>query len=120
MTEHGPAWEDHAHEALVHGHEHQHVTHNLNERTGGFDHLSSSHTHDHDHAAVTHAHFPHRDFAHEHGYEAHDHDHGEPVKHRSPKTSSRKSPGDAAKPKTSRSKTTRAKRPADGADAQPS
>jgi hypothetical protein len=77
-------WEHHEHDAIVHRHEHPHVTHNLNERTQGFDHLSSSHEHDHDHAAVSHAHYGHIDFESEHRGEAHDHDHGEAVKQRSP------------------------------------
>lgn len=83
------AWEAHEHDALVHGHPHHHVTHNLNARTGGFDHLSSEHEHDHDHAALAHSHYPHRNFDHEHAYEAHDHDHGEPVKKRAPKAAAK-------------------------------
>ena len=78
-------WERHEHQPLVHTHDHHHVTHNLNQRTGGFDHLSSEHDHDHDHAGMAHAHYPHQDFDHEHRFEAHDHDHGEPVKKRQPK-----------------------------------
>ena len=62
---------------------HLHVTHNYNEMAGAFEHLSSQHEHEHDHTQVTHAHWPHDDFAREHQGEAHDHDHGEPVKERS-------------------------------------
>ena len=83
-------WERHDHAAVVHAHEHVHVTHNRNEMTGGFDHLSSEHEHDHDHAKVAHAHFPHRDFEQEHRYEAHDHDHGEAVKKRTPRAAAAK------------------------------
>jgi hypothetical protein len=79
-------WESHAHEALVHAHDHYHVTHNFNARVGGFDHLSSEHEHDHDHAETKHSHYPHQDFEHEHRYEAHDHDHGEAVRSREPAT----------------------------------
>jgi hypothetical protein len=81
-------WEQHDHEALIHAHEHPHVTHNFNDRTAGFDHLSSAHEHEHDHAKVSHSHFAHRDFESEHRGEAHDHDHGEAVKIRSPKKTS--------------------------------
>lgn len=97
MSEH-ERWEEHTHEPLDHSHAHHHVTHNLNQRTGGFDHLSSEHEHLHDHAGVSHAHYPHQDFEHEHRFEAHDHDHGEAVKKRAPrkpaakKTPARKSP----------------------------
>jgi hypothetical protein len=84
MTDQLGSFEEHSHDKLVHAHPHHHVTHNMNERTGGFDHLSSEHDHDHDHAALRHAHWPHQDFDHEHRFEAHDHDHGEPVKKRAP------------------------------------
>lgn len=83
--------EQHEHEALVHDHGHYHVTHNLDDDTGAFRHLSSRHTHAHDHAAMQHSHTPHRAFESEHMGETHDHDHGEPVKKRSPaKTAARK------------------------------
>jgi hypothetical protein len=75
-------FEEHHHEAMVHDHEHWHVTHNHRAMTGGFEHLSWKHAHEHDHAELTHAHFPHEDFESEHLDEAHDHDHGEPVKER--------------------------------------
>ena len=85
MSEAGqpPEWEEHAHDALVHGHTHFHVTHNFDRIAHTFEHLSSRHTHQHDHAALTHTHWPHEDFDAEHDGEAHDHDHGEPVKKRS-------------------------------------
>ena len=72
-------WEEHEHPPVVHSHPHYHVTHNRNEMTGGFDHLSSQHVHEHDHAGLAHAHFPHQNFEHEHEGEAHIHDHAEPV-----------------------------------------
>lgn len=68
-------WEPHDHEALVHTHRHYHVTHNLREMTGGFEHLSSAHEHQHDHAALNHSHHPHESFESEHQGEAHVHDH---------------------------------------------
>jgi hypothetical protein len=73
-------WEEHVHEAIVHSHPHYHVTHNYNERVGGFDHLSSYHEHEHDHAEMRHSHYPHRNFDVEHSSEAHVHDHDVPVK----------------------------------------
>ncbi len=73
-------WEEHSHEAVVHRHGHYHVTHNFREMTGGFEHLSSYHEHEHDHAAVTHRHFPHENFDHEHAGEAHVHDHAASVR----------------------------------------
>lgn len=77
-------WEEHHHEAIIHSHEHHHVTHNYNQMTGGYDHLSSIHVHEHDHNEVRHVHYPHQDFAKEHQYEAHIHDHDVPVKASSP------------------------------------
>ena len=74
------AWEEHHHDAIVHTHEHYHVTHNYNDLTTGFDHLSSSHAHEHDHGELTHTHHPHIDFEGEHHGEAHVHDHEAPVK----------------------------------------
>jgi hypothetical protein len=49
-------------------HRHFHVTHNHNEMTEGFEHLSAAqeHEHDHDHAPLHHAHVPHQDFEREH------------------------------------------------------
>jgi hypothetical protein len=72
-------WEPHDHAAVAHTHRHYHVTHNLREMTGGFEHLSSAHEHEHDHAAMSHSHFPHEDFDSEHAGEAHVHDHAAPV-----------------------------------------
>ena len=83
-------WEEHTHEPVVHSHPHYHVTHNRNEMTGGFDHLSSQHEHEHDHAGLTHAHWPHENFEHEHLGEAHVHDHAEPVAERHPTGSAKK------------------------------
>ena len=74
------AWQEHAHEALDHTHRHYHVTHNWNERVGGFEHLNAIHDHEHDHAPLTHAHYPHQSFDDEHKGEAHVHDHAEAVR----------------------------------------
>jgi hypothetical protein len=59
----------------VHTHRHFHVTHNHNEMTRGFEHLSAAQEHDHDHAPLHHEHVPHQDFEREHAGEAHVHDH---------------------------------------------
>lgn len=92
--------EKHDHDAIVHHHPHWHVTHNHNDRTGGFDHLFSGHEHEHDHMALQHSHLPHRNFEEEHQGEAHDHDHGEPVKKRSPAKKAAVKTDAAATPKT--------------------
>ena len=101
MADH-PEFEEHTHDAMVHDHEHWHVTHNYRQMTGGFEHLSWKHSHEHDHAQVTHAHWPHEDFDAEHAGEAHDHDHDEPVKKRAPakKAAARKSTKKATKTST--------------------
>ncbi|HEY3941666.1 MAG TPA: hypothetical protein VGL60_04205 [Acidimicrobiales bacterium] len=72
--------EHHRHEPVLHRHRHSHVTHNYNEATGGFDHLSSAHEHDHRHPGSSHSHRPHEDFELEHGGEGHDHDHDDPTR----------------------------------------
>ena len=76
----GSLWEEHDHDAIVHSHEHYHVTHNFREMTGGFEHLSSEHEHKHDHTPVNHGHYPHQDLQHEHLGEAHVHDHVQPAR----------------------------------------
>jgi hypothetical protein len=81
MTENASTagWEEHDHEGLVHTHRHYHVTHNRNDMTGGFEHLSAAHEHEHNHAPMRHAHVAHQDFEHEHAGEAHVHDHDQPA-----------------------------------------
>jgi hypothetical protein len=71
--------ERHTHDAMVHEHEHWHVTHNWSETAGTFEHLAARHSHPHDHAELTHSHVPHVDFDSEHAGEAHVHDHDRPV-----------------------------------------
>lgn len=101
-----PQFEEHHHDAMVHDHEHWHVTHNFRAISGGFEHLSWKHAHEHDHAELTHSHVPHEDFDSEHADEAHDHDHGEPVKAaRAPRTRSTKK---AAAKKSAKKATKRA------------
>ena len=72
-------FDQHTHEAMVHQHEHWHVTHNWSETAGTFEHLAARHSHEHDHASLTRAHVPHVDFDAEHAGEAHVHDHDQPV-----------------------------------------
>ena len=91
-----------AHRAYVF--EHYHVTHNYNDLTTGFDHLSSSHAHEHDHGELTHTHHPHIDFDSEHRGEAHMHDHEAPVKLESLQADTAKAPA-TAKPRTAKRKT---------------
>jgi hypothetical protein len=80
-----PEFAKHDHKAIVHEHDHWHVTHNWSETAGTFEHLASRHSHVHDHAAISHEHVPHVDFDSEHPGEAHVHDHDEPVEpHRKP------------------------------------
>jgi len=79
MSDH-EGFEQQDHPALAHQHGHYHVTHNFNEASGGFVHLSSRHEHEHDHAALSHAHFPHENFDKEHEGEAHIHDHEQAVR----------------------------------------
>ena len=69
----------HAHEAMVHDHEHWHVTHNWSDTAGTFEHLASRHSHQHSHAPLEHTHVAHADVAREHAGEAHIHDHEDPA-----------------------------------------
>lgn len=75
--------EEHTHQAIVHTHQHPHVTHNrregAEEMLGEWDHLTALHSHEHNHSAVAHAHLPHEMPEHEHLGEAHVHDHAHPA-----------------------------------------
>ncbi|HEV8626563.1 MAG TPA: hypothetical protein VG034_19125 [Acidimicrobiia bacterium] len=93
MSDHG--FEQHDHPALAHNHGHYHVTHNYNDASGGFVHLSSRHDHEHDHAPLSHAHYPHEDFEKEHVGEAHIHDHEQAVR---PTTARKAAKAPAKKP----------------------
>jgi hypothetical protein len=69
--------EAHDHEAVVHGHEHIHVTHY--QRPGeDVTHLVASHGHEHNHPEISHDHEPHEEPDKEHPREAHIHDHARP------------------------------------------
>jgi hypothetical protein len=71
-----------SHDAVVHNHDHPHVTHNRREGpdevVGEWEHLTALHAHEHNHAAITHFHSPHENAEHEHLGEAHVHDHSHP------------------------------------------
>ncbi len=72
---------EHAHEPVVHSHEHYHVTH-LHDGglRGDWDHLTSHHVHLHDHHRIVHCHhYSESDEEEGHGEIAHVHDHGAPV-----------------------------------------
>lgn len=69
----------HDHSAVVHRHDHVHVTHYSHAGARGVEHLTSTHAHEHNHSAVEHAHIPHEDLGHEHRREAHIHDHAHPI-----------------------------------------
>lgn len=74
----------HTHGAMLHEHEHVHVTHSrrdFGKGVGGWEHLTAAHSHRHNHAPLVHTHRPHRDFESEHGREAHIHDHEQPEGH---------------------------------------
>jgi hypothetical protein len=64
----------HHHDAIVHEHEHVHVTHYLRHGREP-EHELATHAHRHDHSALSHEHQPHADPAKEHEREAHVHDH---------------------------------------------
>jgi len=52
--------ESHQHDAVVHAHDHMHVTHY--HRPGeDLTHLIASHSHEHNHPALSHSHEPHED-----------------------------------------------------------
>ena len=74
---------EHSHEAVVHTHQHPHVTHNrregADELVGEWEHLTALHLHEHNQSAVTHSHLPHENAEHEHLGEAHIHDHSHPT-----------------------------------------
>ncbi len=78
MTTEG--FQAHSHQAVVHGHEHPHVTHHCKGGAGGaVEHLVATHAHEHNHAAVEHAHVPHQNAEREHAHECHIHDHSHPT-----------------------------------------
>ncbi|HLB23291.1 MAG TPA: hypothetical protein VJP07_04300 [Dehalococcoidia bacterium] len=71
-------FEAHPHSAIIHRHEHTHVTHYAHPRAV-VEHLLSSHRHEHNHSRIEHAHPPHENVPREHLHEAHIHDHAHPA-----------------------------------------
>lgn len=72
---------EHSHDAVVHTHDHYHVTHH---HTGGllgeFEHRTRYHLHEHNHAPLVHAHQSSReDERADHDSTAHTHDHEAPT-----------------------------------------
>ena len=73
---------EHSHPAVVHAHDHYHVSHH---HTGGimgeFQHRTTYHEHEHNHAALVHAHKnrSQEDEAIDHEETAHTHDHDAPT-----------------------------------------
>ena len=78
----GDVGEQHSHAALLHTHDHYHVSHrHLGHPTGEFEHQSNYHTHEHNHAPVLHGHRGRsaEDELEEHNATAHVHDHDSPT-----------------------------------------
>lgn len=72
----------HTHEAIVHGHDHYHVSHHHRDgmMLGEWDHRTYWHQHEHNHSPLTHSHdYSREDEEREHDHEAHDHDHASPA-----------------------------------------
>lgn len=70
----------HMHEAVVHAHDHYHVSHYHGGLVGEFKHRAFWHTHEHNHLAIEHGHdYDLADEEREHGKEAHIHDHAAPA-----------------------------------------
>jgi len=78
----GDAEHEHVHPAVIHTHDHYHVSHH---HTGGmlgeFEHRSHYHSHEHNHAPIDHAHEDRSEDEErqEHDGMAHTHDHGSPI-----------------------------------------
>jgi len=70
--------ESHHHDAMVHGHEHVHVTY-YHRPDEDVTHLVATHDHEHNHPDMTHAHQPHEYPEKEHHREGHIHDHASPA-----------------------------------------
>lgn len=72
--------QEHTHDAVVHAHDHYHVTHHRDGALGTFEHRAHYHSHEHNHAPLLHAHsHASEDEEEEHGKEAHVHDHEAPT-----------------------------------------
>lgn len=68
----------HSHPAIVHNHDHWHVSHHVTD-DGQVEHRTSWHTHEHNHSELTHSHdYPREDEAAQHDRDGHVHDHAAP------------------------------------------
>lgn len=79
---HDEEYELHIHPAVVHSHDHYHVTHHHREGMllGEWDHRTSWHTHEHNHSPLNHSHeYGREDEERDHEHEAHIHDHESPA-----------------------------------------
>lgn len=72
-------FEYHAHEEIIHSHEHIHITHHVKGGAGQVEHLRATHIHEHNHPGLDHSHLPHENLEREHQHEAHIHDHKTPA-----------------------------------------
>lgn len=72
---------EHRHEAMVHTHDHYHVSHHHGGGLlGSWEHRTFWHTHEHNHNAMMHSHdYSEQDERDQHGKEAHIHDHSAPA-----------------------------------------
>ena len=71
---------EHTHPAVVHTHDHYHVTHYAAEVEGAVLHRVAWHTHEHNHAILTHSHdYSREDEERHHAREVHVHDHSMPI-----------------------------------------
>jgi len=73
----------HSHPAVVHSHDHYHVSHHHRGTVSGafaeWEHRTFWHTHEHNHALLIHGHdYEHGDEDAHHAREAHVHDHTDP------------------------------------------
>ena len=73
---------EHTHPAVVHTHDHYHVTHHHSDNPlNEWEHRAYWHTHEHNHNTLTHSHdYDRADEDARHPKEAHIHDHAQPVR----------------------------------------
>ncbi len=73
-------FDPHSHRALLHNHEHFHITHHAKEgEVLAIEHLAAIHAHMHNHIGIDHSHGAHLDEEREHMHEGHIHDHSDPT-----------------------------------------
>jgi hypothetical protein len=74
-------FDHHDHGAIVHGHQHVHITHCVVDGDySRVEHKTAVHVHEHNHSQTEHSHQPHPESGgFEHDYEAHIHDHAHPA-----------------------------------------